>query len=434
MFKNKYSFLFLLFILFSLRSFSIFAEPALAGAELPYAADWYRNPAIQSNEPPCQVFSPQVVTPLGWLKLFNPNTFPYELLNGEINSELDFDLLSSYIQLSNPFILIINPPESPDEIKVSVSQEKIQISDESSSPLSINCIPGLEAFSVNRTPLIPPPLFSFHTRFDNIFLGAGIFGGTSGLSFFFNNKIVSLLSVPEVVPEDTLSVRAEISARTGIFEYINIIAKPVYLFDIIKFELAGRIFFYQTLAEVRGAASIDINIAEDYVLSEFGTNLELFYLYPSEGIGAGARLDLGSLFKANEFTFGISLLNVLGIEYSTGLKLKEDDFIESTNFYSPVRPYCLFHCSYLYEINDDFILIPIIDLGFGKTLFAHAAIASFWNNMSFKMGIAFENRIKGSIAAGIKLGWFLFESGVIIQQSVFDHILTGLFLSLGLSK
>lgn len=408
-----------------------FADLSMAGAVLPYSTDWYRNPALQNKELPLHVFTTSTAIPLGLMMILNPATFPYELLEGEINPDLDVDLLSMYIQLSNPFLMITNPPESPGEVSFNISQQKIQIQDDLGNPIPIESIPGKGAFSVSGTPLIPPPVFSLQTGWDNVFIGLGVFGGTSGISFIYDDNFKAMLSQMEIEPGDSTSIKAEFSSRAGLFEYINIISEPVYLFNDLEIEFAGRLLLYQILAELNASASIDLEIVEDYILSEFESKIDLFYYYPGIGFGVGARLDFGSVLKFSNWTIGISILNALGMEYSDGLSLQDDIFVAVNNFYSPFKPYFFLHGSYFLRMNDALTFIPIIDLGYGKTLFTHAALAVFWKNLSFKIGFAYEDRIKTALGAGIKIGCFSIESGVVMQQSVFDKMLIGLFIAMG---
>ena len=421
------------FLYLTISSF-LFADPALAGAELPYSSGWYRNPALQNQNYPDNVFPAGKPIPIGFLNLLNPSNFPYEILNNDISSDLDFDLLSAYVQASNPNLLILNLPESPEEVFISISKEYIRITDETGNFIPLENLSGQGAFSVNQTSLIPKPLYSISTGWENVFIGIGLFEGTSGFTYSFENALASDSDQAEISPGDSLQLSGSISARAGIFEYINLITNPIRLTEGMNLSLAARLFCYQSLVSVEGSAAFDVTVAENYLFSDYSSEVDLFYYYPGKGYGLGVRMDLGSVLIAGNFTFGVSLLNIIGLDYSSGLRLAEDAYVADSVFNASFRPYVLGHFSYIFKTGEDITIIPLIDIGYGKSIFYHVAGSAFFKDVSIKAGIGFEDRVKTAFGIGFNIGSCIIESGIAVQQSVAGKTVAGIFLSTGLNK
>ena len=427
----KKSFLIIPVFLFISLS-SLYADLSLAGASLPYSNDWYRNPALQNKECPAAIFTAPHPIPVGLFALLNPKLFPYELVSGSISSDSDFDLLSLYIQLNNPLTVILNLPESPEEVYFYISNANIEIRDGNGERLPVSSIPGQGTFSLNETPLIPAPVFSFRLNFDNIFIGTGLFGGTSGISFLYNDQLLKIFDQMEIKPEDSPSFEMHFSSRAGVFEYINAVSAPLSPSDKIEIQFAGRLFLYQVLAEISSSYYFDIEVRQNYLTSEFESQFEMFYFYPGTGYGIGSRLDFGTVADIGNWRLGLSFLNLAGIEYSKGLRLADELYISDANFFYSFRPYTVFHISYFYENGKNLTLIPVLDLGYGKTFFVHSAVAMYWKDFCIKSGIAWEDRLKGTIAFGAGLKSFSIETGLLLQQSVFNNLLTGIYFTAGI--
>lgn len=414
--------------------FTLSADIGMAGASLPYSYAWFKNPALENRSMPKQIFTSPIVLPAGYLILLNPSVFPYEIFDGGISGDKDFDLLSLYVQFSNPGIAILNPPKSPDWVKFYISKNKISIVDQNGNPIPIISIPGRESVSIMNTALIPPPLFTYRTGSKNLKFGIGLFSGTSGISFKPNETFTETLEGNEINPGDLISVDVDFSSRSGIFEYLNVISNVIPISENLNLEVAGRISFYQTLAEFDATLSSSAKFTEDTILTEMENRMSLFYYYPGEGIGIGSRFDAGTLLTSRNWIFGLSILNLLGLEYTRGVQVIDQVSDRRDNLFYSFSPLLFFHSAYTWNLRKNIIVIPVVESGYGKNFFITSALAVIVDNLSFKTGITYEGRWKAALGAGIKLGSYTIETDFIVQQTVFMKTLFGLSASIGFKR
>ncbi len=288
----------------------------LGGLLLPGPWASYYNPAYAAYPSETYGAPEGFRLPLGLVGLLRQNTNPFNYFFNKpafLDETNGFDLLAFYDQVTHLDAFLFNPARSPDQVVFEVSASGVQIRDGQGNPL--NPWAALGTGGGGPTALTPPPFlgFSFPLGSPGLALDLGLFLGLNGLRVAPNEA----LREGRLAPNTTYALEGTASAQAGVSLGL------AYAMPLLDIPGVGRLY-----AGLRGEGFYGLGYAEVWAQAEAKTDGErrlssssyearLFYSYPGQGLGYGARMDLGvaldlPLPEEALLTLGLGVRDLLG--------------------------------------------------------------------------------------------------------------------------
>jgi hypothetical protein len=404
---------------------ALFSEIGLGSALIPNPWHSFLNPSFINNEPYLKSSNIRFMVPYGIIQGLNPKVLPDEIWS---NNEDGFDLLTFYIHLSNPSLLIFNPPESPDGINISISKTSIKLNDINGDSIDLTSIPAINGISVANSSLIPGPILKTSFPIGPVYLGLGIFAGTSGYTIRMNDELYYGFDQSQFDTNTTIHLEIEGDVRAGTFESLSM---PIPLLNNVmrhnSLEFTPKILVYQTIVSsyfhLNSVAAIPDSISNVTMQSD----IESFLIYPGSGIGLGARLDGGLEFTRDSLILGFSILNIAGINAN---KIEKDES-KIWEYNSELEQVFILNAAYDFRVNGIWNLLLVTDTTYHNLVMGHVGAMLHSEKQAIKMGVGWENLFILGIGYTRTPGNISIEVGLQYKYPVFDQGILGLTTLIG---
>ncbi len=457
----------LLFILLSIPGYS-FGELGLAGALPPGPAGRHRNPALAAGiaDPRLRAFrkvtkaqtywmesSPEgsikipgasiasrfgtIRVPVGLLGFLRPASNPFLYVSDRSRFITSFDVLAFVDQMAQPWLLLLDPPQSPEDVVISVSSEEITVAGGSGEPIRFGTRPGTRGISKFATPLIPPPFLGIMWTGGPLLFETGLFWGGGDYACTPNEHLDEVLSGDPVKDETEYTVSATASVQGGLSQSATLLFPLPSKLPSWRIQGAVRAVLYYTTAagriELRAGTRTGIGGSPDTVFAES----DLFYFYPGKGFGFGGRIDAGIAATHGRILVGLGFLNLIGVSRYSGLhqaveKVSWRDPGKDTVDFAGSLPEAVLHAAWIIETGRRSTLILLADVGYPGTPAGHIAAAFRWRRLLFESGFGWDGAIRYDAGVGLLAGKFFFEVGMSAHQAPFsDEMIHGLGLVFG---
>lgn len=249
--------------------------------------------------------------PFGLVSLVvNPqtNVFNYFLNKPLFDSE--FDYLALYDQLLYLDSYLINPPEAPDDVKFSIGPGGIVITDGqgNSLPLNFDRPASSSPSSIVAAPLfalpIPLPLPGFSAS-------VGLFTSADRIGLTPSNSLRLALAGAPIEADTLYSLTAAGNVKAGLSgQFSYALAFPDFGLGRLYAGARGEAFYGLAYLEAKAIASSQSDANKN--LGPTRTRTEVFYVYPGNGSGLGARIDVGGAYDLGGLVLGVGMNNLLG--------------------------------------------------------------------------------------------------------------------------
>ncbi len=419
----------------------------MAGLLLPGPAAAYLNPAYTAFPGDVYGYDSGFSLPIGLLGLLRPQANPFVFFSDSGRKSLKdgtspFDLLALYDQLTHPNEFLINPPQSPGEVVIDLSDpNNIQITDGKGSKLNFDFSVGSPSGVSVSKGLTPNPLFRipFSVGY-GLSLDIGVFAGGFGLGASPDAKLRTLLGRGNLEANTAYGVEAKASGQAGVSAGFSF-ASELPSFEMqdlgaVKAYVGGRGEAFYGLGYLEGTAtatvSTDANKIPDTQTGKLGGTL--FYSYPGIGSGYGVRADGGVAFQVQDTTFGLGIRNLIGFAHWSGLEIDLSDTSKTKaaerNSFGFVPAFYLNAATKI--PSETGIAILGGDFGYDGSLFGHVGGEYVFGPARVRAGVGYEGGLKFGLGAGFAGPGFTLDTALSTHQApIVGGTVFGLALSLG---
>jgi hypothetical protein len=435
-------------------------ELGLAGTVPPGPGGRHRNPALTSGVPDLRLGSSgrdggrgrvdaesaagwtmsllgAVRLPTGLLGLLRPGSNPFLYSSDRGAFIASFDALSFLDQAAQPGLFLLDPPQSPEQVLISVSSQEISVTGGNGESIPLGMRPGTHGISVFATPLVPPPSIGIGLRYGPLALESGLFWGGGDYALTPNEALQEVLDGGPVGGFTEYSVTAAASAQAGLSQSVTLLYRLPWGCPSWRIQGAVRaVLFYAAAAgrvELRGGTRTGAGGLPETVFAQS----DLFYFYPGTGFGTGARIDAGLAALHDRLLLGLGVLNILGVSRYTGMRRGlEELFIgeptqDSMDFAGSL-PELSVHAAWSAAVGPAGSLTLMADVGYPRTLAAHCAAAYRQGKVLVESGIGWEGALRYDVSIGVLMARWFAEMDLSARQALFSgDIVHGLGLSIG---
>jgi len=403
-------------------------ELGMGGVVLPGSMSTDKNPAFAAIE---DSFSYTTWTlPIGLLGLFMPDRNPLNYFWDQETFFKSFDLLSAYEQFTNPSTFLFNPSRSPDEVVIEIGAKSIQIKDGSGRLL--RPLQKTRVLSAKTSEsLVPRPVLAIPFRLGNRFSASlGLFMGTDNLRIQPNPALAALASGGKLKENETYEVTVLGNAEAGLslgFSFATPVPSPADT----KLYVGARGSAFLGLLKAEGEVTYRVRTDDQAKPSEQEEIVHAFYSYPGEGIGYGARIDLGVAMVNEAGVFGIGVQNLVGFARWQGVNLTRDqngtqtEPAEKTFF--GVEPAVYLNGAGYAETEDLGRVLVAADLGYDGSVYGHAGVEIPFGVFRVRTGLGYRDGLRMGAGFGVDLKKFKIDVALTSQRSAWDgHQIFGL--------
>lgn len=401
----------LLFLLFSpLALAQSVRELGMGGVILPGPGASWENPAYGAV--PARFERNTWSVPLGLLGLLFPDRSPLYYFVSPDTFYANFDLLSFYDQISHLDAFLLNPAQSPDEVKIKIRQDQdgnlqIRVEDGSGNPIQLdtekNVVPPRPDGSV------PKPLLTLPFQVGTGLSGqVGIFASVDRLSIRPDAKLAALLAGASLQANETYTLSTEGAASAGIsigFSLTRALPSFPKIPGTIYVGVRGEGFL--GLGRFEGESKLSFTTDANGLPAGSTRTQRIFYSYLGQGYGYGARLDLGIAYANQTGVFGLGIRDLLSFSQWQGVEFVEDEGGSSertmTKTYTGSGPaFYLSGAGYL-PLGEAGKLLIAADIAYEGAPSGHLGTEYSFRNVAFRAGIGYENGPKFGLGLGIDL-------------------------------
>lgn len=256
--------------------------------------------------------------PIGLLGFFQPQRNPLLYQSDPGTFQREFDFLSFYDQLYSPYEYLLQPARSPEELKFIIEQNQLSIESSGGEELSFSTIPGSSGLSLPRSPLIPLPFISYQLTRGPWRSRTGLFLASSGVRISPSDTLQDLLDGETMQPNASYQVDGQIGLDSGLSSSLS------YLFEVptavprYTLYVAPRLLGYSRSAYAELDFRLTTRTDQNGLPNQVDTENSALLMYPGRGWGGGLRFDLGTAVTAYPWRFGLSLLNLYGVDIVQG--------------------------------------------------------------------------------------------------------------------
>jgi len=122
-------------------------------------------------------------------------------------------------------------------------------------------------------------------------------------------------------PDSRYEAEAQVALSSGLSSSISYALRLPTEVPRYNFYLVPRLTGYYRLAYAELDYRLSTLTGESALPGSFRSEASALYLYPGEGWGGGGRFDLGTAVTAPPWRFGVSLLNIYGLDLLEGRRL-----------------------------------------------------------------------------------------------------------------
>lgn len=263
--------------------------------------------------------------PVGLFGFTRPQRNPLLYWNEPDTFRREFDFLSFYDQLSSPYEYLLQPSRSPEELKFIIEQNRLRLESSGGDELSFSTLPGSSGISLPRSPLIPLPLISYRIASGPWRSRTGLFMASSGYRVSPNETLQALLDGEAMQPSTAYRIDGQVGLDSGLSSSLS------YLFEVPAAEpqytlyLAPRLVGYTRTAYAELDYRLEARTDQSGLPNDVETGSRMMLMYPGSGWGGGLRFDLGTAVAAYPWRFGLSLLNLYGVDIVEGVVYEMDN-------------------------------------------------------------------------------------------------------------
>ncbi len=431
----------------------------MAGLVLPGPGAAYLNPAYAAF--PAELYGSDggFQLPIGLLGLvLRPESNPLPALSNLsnlTNENSPFDALSFYDQLSHPFQFLINPASSkafinPDtgypEIQFEVEAGSIRITDYQGKPINLELGLGTLTGVGSSKALTPSPIFRIPLSLgSNLYLDFGLFAGGFGLGLSPNDQLRRALQRGGLEPNTEYAVILNGSAQAGLslgFGYATRLPDvPIPDLGTARLYVGTRGEAFYGLAYLEGNGSVGVQTDAQ---GQFDPNQppiyrgSVFYTFPGNGSGFGARADVGVVMETQGTTVGLGIRNALGFARWSGTELRWDG--TSSNPISGQSERSSFGFVPAFFLNaatrlplEVGTLMVGGDVGYDASLFGRIGAEYGLGPARVRAGLGFDNGFRFGLGAGFVGPGFTLDAALTTHRApIVGNTVFGIALSLGL--
>ena len=230
----------------------------------------------------------------------------------------EFDFLSFYDQLYSPYEFLLQPSRSPKEIRFVIEANQLRLESSGGEELQFETLPGSAGISLPRSPLIPLPVISYRFAAGPWRNRTGLFLSSSGFRVRPNETMQALLDGETMQPSTDYRVDGQIGLDSGLSSSLSYLLEMPTRIHGYTLLLAPRLLGYTRTAYAELDYQLTARTDETGVPNEVETENRMLLMYPGNGWGGGLRFDLGAAVAAYPWRFGLSLLNLYGVDVVEG--------------------------------------------------------------------------------------------------------------------
>ena len=414
----------------------------MGGLNLPGPAAAYRNPAYAAYD--ADRYGPDggFTLPLGLINLaFRPSISPLYYFRDRTTFKNNFDLLAFYDQLTHPNEYIINPPSSPREIIFHVSAGGVTITDGAGNPLALD---RYAAPTPAPTVALPTPLLQLNvpTGVPGLRLAAGAFLQSGGFGLVPDDQLVADLATGTLQPNTTYALTASGAVKggaTATFGYAAALP-PIPGFEG-RIYLGGQVQGFYGLLYVDGRVTTETTTDASGAPGPVAYSTETFYVYPGNGQGYGAQVDLGFVLDYAGGTYGLGMKNLFGIESWNGHR-RITDTSGSVTSDAPetltrmgFQPTVYANAAYLQELEGSGELLFGADLDYASgRVGGHAGAEYRYGVLRLRGGLGYHDGLQLGLGGGLDFGSFRTDLALTHHAAPFTgQAVFGLAANLGFS-
>jgi len=291
-----------------------------SGAVLPRPEASEHNPAF-AFLPPISDIPLGRRLPVGPAGLLMPRRNPLLYWSDPETFRREFDFLSFYDQLYSPLEFLIHPSRSPEEVRFVIDGEQLRLETDGGESMRYGSTPGTAGIALPRSALIPPPLLSYSLRRGRWYSRTGLFFSSSGYRIAPDKNLRAVLGGEPLEPDSRYEAEAQVALDSGLSSSISYALRLPTEVPRYNFSLVPRLTGYYRLAYAELDYRLSTLTGESALPGSFRSEASALYLYPGEGWGGGGRFDLGTAVTAPPWRFGVSLLNIYGLDLLEGRRL-----------------------------------------------------------------------------------------------------------------
>jgi hypothetical protein len=206
-------------------------------------------------------------------------------------------------------------------VRFIIDGEQLRLETEGGESLRYGSTPGTAGIALPRSALIPPPLLSYSLRRGRWYSRTGLFLSSSGYRIAPDEKLQAVLKGESLEPDSRYEAEAQVALDSGLSSSISYAFRLPTAVPRYSFYLVPRLTGYYHLAYAELDYRLSTLTGASALPGSFSSEASAFYLYPGEGWGGGGRLDLGTAVTAPPWRFGVSLLNIYGLDLLEGRRL-----------------------------------------------------------------------------------------------------------------
>lgn len=277
---------------------------------LPSATQRFDNPAVAVATP--RANSPTLRLPLGLLGLFHPERNPFLYLKNEARFRRSFDAVSALSQLARPYEYVVNAPQSPDRVVLSIDAEGATLVDGEGQPLLTDLATQRSnpIYSLYRT----PPLLRLNLRQSFLQFSSSFHIGGESVRARTNGELEDLLAGRSVASDSELALMIDAAAGAGLEQSVTAYTIFPGRRRLTGVVLAGRLALHYTAALADVGGSVTVGAANGTSETAFQGRL----LYPGNGYSLGGRVDIGALLRAGGWYWGIGGASLASVDLLHG--------------------------------------------------------------------------------------------------------------------
>lgn len=263
--------------------------------------------------------------PVGLLGFFQPQRNPLLYQSDPDTFRTEFDFLSFYDQLYSPYEYLLQPARSPEELKFIIEQNQLRIESSGGEELSFSTIPGSSGLSLPRSPLIPLPFISYQFARGPWRSRTGLFLASSGARISPSDTLQALLDGETMRPNSTYQVDGQIGLDSGLSSSLSYLFEVPTAVSSYTLYAAPRLLGYTRSAYAELDYRLTARTDTNGLPNEVEADSSMLLMYPGSGWGGGLRFDLGAAVAAYPWRFGLSLLNLYGVDIIEGTAYPEEE-------------------------------------------------------------------------------------------------------------
>ncbi len=366
----------------------------------PQAEHSYFNPAF-SYAAENELHEEGSRLPLGLLALITvPDRNPLLYSSDRETFRSEFDFLSMYDQLQYPTLFLLAPASSPEEVVAHVQAESLTITDQNGNALVFDTVAGAAGISKPFSPLLPPPLLNYRFGVGRIHSETGLFLASTGHSLTPDNDLREVLEGEPVQASSTYVLSASASATGGASQSLSYAFK---LGDEREYVLLSpRVVGYYRALMAQARYEMELSIDDDGVPRNIDGDETIFLSHPDNGWGIGSRFDCGTLIGYEDFTAGLSLLNLIGVDYVEGEEISIVDSPEPSSRYSfGSDPVAVLSASQRFGLGS-WTFMTAASTILQDAPSSHLSVSAFYGKIFMRLSGGYHGGAEGTVTAGLR--------------------------------